>query len=132
MAAASLVERDIGDGEKLVRHLDKDGFPVSAAFWYYESEPDKWRLIIASSIVDEQGSTKAYGRLFESIRRLEKKSRGRYSLDSFRIQLVKKRDRLPALLKRAVKTGPGISGIRFTGNAIDGTLIDDAYIYRVA
>ncbi len=132
MAAASLVERDIGDGEKLVRHLDKDGFPVSAAFWYYESEPDKWRLIIASNVVDDLGPLEAYRQLFESIGRLQKKARSQYSLDSFRIQLVKKRDRLPALLKRAVKTGPGISGIRFTGNAIDGTLIDDAYIYRVA
>ena len=35
-----------------------------------------------------------------------------------------------ALLRTAIRTGPGISGIRFKNNVIDGTLIEDAYIYR--
>jgi hypothetical protein len=37
-----------------------------------------------------------------------------------------------AVLKRAVRTGPGIGGIRFSQNVIDGVLIEDAYIYRLA
>ena len=35
------------------------------------------------------------------------------------------------LLRQVVATGPGISGIRFTSNVINGTLIEDAYIYRL-
>ena len=31
-----------------------------------------------------------------------------------------------SLLRVAVETGPGISGIRFTNNVIDGAVIDDA------
>jgi hypothetical protein len=37
-----------------------------------------------------------------------------------------------ALLRKAVSTGPGISGVRITNNAVNGRIIDDAYIYRVA
>jgi hypothetical protein len=36
-----------------------------------------------------------------------------------------------ALLRTAIHTGPGVGGIRFKNNAINGTLIEDAYIYRM-
>lgn len=36
------------------------------------------------------------------------------------------------LLKIAVRTGPGVSRIRFSKNVINGHFIDDALIYRVA
>ena len=35
------------------------------------------------------------------------------------------------LLKSAISTGPGISGIRFSRNTINGQYIEDAYIYRI-
>jgi len=35
------------------------------------------------------------------------------------------------VLRSAVTTGPGISGIRFSRNTIDGTYIEDSYIYRL-
>jgi hypothetical protein len=35
------------------------------------------------------------------------------------------------LLRVALRTGPGIGGIRFSSNVINGTLIEDAYIYRL-
>ena len=47
------------------------------------------------------------------------------------VTLVKDNDPLVALLRKAISTGPGISGVRFTNNSINGTLIDDAYIYRL-
>ena len=33
------------------------------------------------------------------------------------------------LLRKVIKTGRKVSGIRFTNNVINGTVIDDAYIY---
>jgi hypothetical protein len=44
---------------------------------------------------------------------------------------VKDNDPLVLLLRKAIVTGPGISGIRFTSNSVNGTFIDDAYIYRL-
>ncbi len=128
MAAAPLVDRDIKDGETLVRRLDRDRFPVTAAFWYYEAEDERWTLIIASSIVREHGPREAYRKLIQSIKRIKKSD---YALDSVRVELVKEEDHLPNLLRRAIKTGHDIAGIRFTKNTINGFFIEDAYIYRV-
>jgi hypothetical protein len=47
------------------------------------------------------------------------------------MSLVKREDFIVTLLKKALKTDPGISRIRFTGNVINGTLIEDALIYRL-
>lgn len=132
MASTTLVESDIADGAALVRQLDKDQFPVTAALWLYESEREAWRLIIASRIVAAEGAREAYRRLFKSMKRVRKTRDRPFGLDSTRIQLVEDSDPLPTLLKRAVKTGPGVSGIRFTLNVVGGRYIDDAYIYRVA
>lgn len=35
------------------------------------------------------------------------------------------------LLRTAISTGDGISGIRFSRNTINGTFIEDSYIYRI-
>jgi hypothetical protein len=35
------------------------------------------------------------------------------------------------LLRQVVKTGRELSGIRLTGNSINGVYVDDAYIYRM-
>ena len=51
------------------------------------------------------------------------------SLDD--IAVSKPKNPLLKLLKIAIKTGPAISGIRFTNNVINGQLIKDAHIYRL-
>ncbi len=128
MVAAQLVDDDIRDGETLVRRLDRDRFPVAAAFWYYHPENEKWVLIIGSSMVGERGPRVAYRKLIQSIKRIKKKG---FTLHSSRIELVKERDQLPRLFRGAVKTGLEIAGIRFTQNTINGFFIEDAYIYRM-
>jgi hypothetical protein len=44
---------------------------------------------------------------------------------------VKDNDPIVVLLRKAISTGPGIAGVRFTNNSVNGTFIDDAYIYRL-
>ena len=125
MAAAILVERDIKDGRALIQQLDKDKFPVTAAFWYYYSEWEKWRLIVASPVVESHGQTEGYRRLIESLKLLQHRKTRSFALESGNIELVKPSDRLPILLGRAIRTE-----VRLSWNVIDGTLIEDAYIYR--
>ena len=129
MVAAPLVEKDIRDGETLLRRLDRDGFRATAAFWYWEPEDEKWRLIIATPLVKDKGPREAYMKLDNSARRIRKKG---FALNSMHVQLVKEEEELPSALRRAVKTGRNIAGIRFSRNVIDGTYIEDAYIYRAA
>ena len=47
------------------------------------------------------------------------------------ISVVDSSDQLISLLKVAVKTDKGISSIRFSRNMINGTLVEDTYIYRL-
>ena len=127
MVAASLVDRDIRDGEILLDRLDRDGFPVTAALWFYYSDYEKWSLIIASTLVRTEGPIDAYKKLSISLKQIHERD---FGLDSSRIELVKDKDRIPRALSHAVETGMEISGIRFTGNTINGLYVEDAYIYR--
>jgi hypothetical protein len=127
MAKVPLVERDKEDGKILLRQLDQDEFPVSSAFWYYSSEDERWDLIIASRLVREQGPLAAYRELGETMKRIQATD---FSMDSSRVHLVDEKDFHPSLLRKAIKTGTGISGISFGMNVINGTLVEDAYIYR--
>jgi len=124
----SLSTEMISAGEALTRRLDEAGFVVSASLWLYIPETNAWRLIIGSPEVRTQGPKKAYKQVQSVISKM--------SLDLARIPLkditvIDSNDPLLSILRVAVKTGDGISGIRFTRNVINGTPIEDAYIYRI-
>ena len=55
---------------------------------------------------------------------------GSLSLDS--VTLAKPDSLVVSLLRAAIRTEHDINGIRFTNNVINGTLVEDAYIYRLA
>ena len=127
MVSPALVEDKIKDGETLLRELDDNGVEVKAAFWFYMPEPDEWRLKIAMPLVDSQGPRAAYVRIQEAIFETTEK----LALALSEISVVSPKDQLVKLLKPVIRTGRGISGIRFSRNTINGTFIEDAYIYRI-
>jgi hypothetical protein len=120
---ATLVDLDIAAGAKLVKSLDRHDFPLSAAFWIYSSDTDEWDLIVASPLVDEHGPHWAYQELRDA-------SGTKPPIPLSRISLVPDDHPLVTLLRSAVNVRD--HGIRITNNSIDGVLIDDAYIYRMA
>jgi len=126
MVAPSLVDSKIDAGRRLIEELDQSEFPVSAALWLFREEAINWRLILASSLVDAYGPRETYRRLQRILLKLPD------SIGLSEIQVVGPQDELIQLLRVALKTGPALSGIRFTGNTINGVYIDDAYIYRIA
>ena len=132
MDKPTLVDADMMAGEALVKKLDKSDFDIKAAFWFYMSEPDEWRLFLASPLVDEKGPKEAYKKVQAQLPKLKKEFTRDYELSLQNISLVSPKDNLITLLKTAVKTGPGISHIRFARNVINNVFIEDAYIYRVA
>lgn len=127
LVSGTLTDTMIAAGGSLVRQLDKVGFLVDAAFWMKSPESELWRLVIASPDVRASGPRKTYRKLQSHLVKLHS---GDLSLAN--ITLLDSGDRLLQLLKTAIKTGPGISGIRFTGNTINGVRFPDSYIYRVA
>ncbi len=100
---------------------------IEAALWFYFREQETWKLMLSIKGVEKDGPKSIYNKLQKII--VKAKIRGTLSLSE--IVLAKPKSPLLNLLKMAVRTGPGISGIRFTGNVINGQLIPDSYIYRL-
>lgn len=127
MVKETLVERDISDGKKLIKILDKSGFKVRSAFWLYVSELSEWSLFLASDYVDKYGQKKAYEFIQNEL--LKVASIG-ISLSS--INAVKVNDEMVNLLRMLITTEPDdLNEIRFTQNVINGVMIEDAFIYRI-
>jgi len=118
-------------GEALLSKLDEIKFNVRAAFWFYMPDSEEWRLIFASPAVDKKGPKEAYEKVQSQLPELKEELEQDYELSLQNISVVSPNDDLVKLLKTAVKTGPGVSHIRFARNVIDNVFIEDAYIYRV-
>lgn len=122
-----LVDTDIKDGERLIKALDESQFEVRAAMWFYMIDSDEWLLLIASPYVEENGPKKSYNFIQKELAKLTPPS----EISLKNISVLSPNHDLISLLRIAIRTGPGISGIRFTRNVVNNRLIEDAYIYRM-
>ncbi|MGH9582816.1 MAG: hypothetical protein ACRD4O_07770 [Bryobacteraceae bacterium] len=71
MVKTKLVDALILDGEKILRELDRQNFPVESMFWIELPEQGYWRLIIATDLVADRGTGDAYHRLDEILHGLD-------------------------------------------------------------
>ena len=127
MDRQTLVEADLAAGRQLVLDLDHASFPVAAAFWLHDSEPNAWKLVIATKEA-ERDIHKAYVAIGEILR---KKPEDFARIDLSDVRLVKPKDPIVLKLSRQVPVR-GIGEARWNYGAIDGTVIEDAIIYRTA
>ncbi len=127
MVTNTLTETQIKAGKTLIKAGDTSKLDIEAAFWFYFQEQEAWKLMLSIKGVEKSGPKSTYNKL----QKLLKKTKINEKLPLSEIALLKHNAPLLNLLRTAIKTGLGISGIRFTGNVINGQLIPDAYIYRV-
>ena len=123
-----LTESMIKAGAELTRILDQMNWPLTASLWFYFAEENQWKLLISSPSVATEGPKRAYQRVQEAL--------GNFPQDMPKIDLedvavTDDSHPLISLMKVAIPTGGGISGIRFSRNVINGQVIEDAYIYRL-
>jgi len=123
----SLSPEMVETGEKLLHLLDEAKFDVSAALWFYFSDVNAWRLLIASPKVKIEGPRKAYKKVQSVVSKMLETPK----VGIQNIAVVDSRDPLIHLLRGALRSGAAISGIRFSKNTINGHFIEDAYIYRL-
>lgn len=116
----------IDSGAQLIKALDTQGLAADAAFWIYSPDTETWKLCIVEAKTETLGPKAVYAQVQKAMK-LSKET----DLALDKIALMKADAPLLRLLRTAVKTGPGTSGIRFQKNMINGTLIEDAYIYRM-
>ena len=128
MVEKILTKEMIDIGAVFIRKLDEQGLRPDAAFWLYFPEEQQWKLIVAEVKVGTEGPKNIYRKMRKILADYPDEISG-LSLDD--VTLTRPDAPIVVLLRVAIRTGPGISGIRFKNNAINGTLIEDAYIYRV-
>lgn len=101
---------------------------MSASLWVFVTDAETWRLFLASPIVDSSGTRKAYRRVQQI---LSRSAEVRAIIQLQDITVVGVSDPLIATLRSALKTGAGISGIKFSRGMINGMWIEDAFFYRM-
>ena len=126
MVTQSLTKRMTDDGAALLRQLDDVGLNITAAFWFYLESSDVWTLVLTSPDVEKQGPKSMYSRIQKALPQGS-------SLSVRDVTVLPSDDPIAKLLRVAMKTGPkDVAGIRFSRNTINGHVIEDAYIYRLA
>ncbi len=70
MVAQVLVGPDIAGGAQLLAKLDQELLPILAAFWRYPTSESDWRFVIASPLVDAEGSLLVYERVQAALQQL--------------------------------------------------------------
>lgn len=127
MVKEPLTDSMIDIGETVVRKLNEMGLPISAAFWFFDAEINQWLLRVASSEVVTKGPQAVYGRIREAIDQLGPQAPAELL---WAVRVLEPDAELVKLLRLMVRTGPGISRVRCTRNAVNGRFIDDVLIYR--
>lgn len=70
MAASLLVGPDVAGGAQLLAKLEQEQLPIVAAFWRYPTSESDWRFVIASPLVDAEGSLPVYERIQAALQQL--------------------------------------------------------------
>jgi hypothetical protein len=121
-----LTDGMIAAGQELVKELDQRGWPVEDALWFYDSENNRWQLMIASPNVDTDGPKQSYSFIRSAFDQLPD---ARSAMSLFDVTVRSPADRLIEVIGKELHTGPGIHRRRFRG-AISGQYINDALVYR--
>jgi len=134
MAENTVVKEQLTDemieaGAQLTQKLDELGLPIPVAMWFFLSDINEWRLLFASPQLSAEGPREVYEKIEEARKALGAQAE---RLPLSVIGLMDTNHQLVQLLRIALRTGPGVSRVRFSKNVIDGHFIDDALIYRSA
>ena len=123
-----LTEQMIDAGKKLVERLDQSESDVHSALWFLDPDDNTWKMIVSSPLVETDGPKSFFKRILDANKIAKQSSDPIISLNDIRVSSTS--DPLIDLLLRAISTEKGIHSIRFTKNTINGTFIEDSYIYR--
>jgi hypothetical protein len=112
-------------GANLLTQLDKRKITVEAALWNFSLESGAWRLIFASPEIETAGPRKVYRKIQMALRALPAPKP-----DLSEITVVSSKEPFIEQLKRAIKTGKGLSRVRLTRCSFGTWQVADALVYR--
>ena len=122
MGQTALVKRDERNGQRLSVALDGlERFELSAAFWWYDAERERWSFVLASGLFRREGPRVAYEFVEKQIGLLESsRSRGSF-LKLGQVQIVADDDARVVAMAQAVSVEN--SGVRVSGSTLNLSLI---------
>lgn len=101
-------------------------FPASGALWLFQSTSNEWRLLIATPLVDQVGSRKAYGELSQITQNMNAESD-----QLLRIVLISPKVPFYQALRSVFGKTASVEGARLGNTQVGGMYIDDAYLYEI-
>jgi len=131
MAEEALVESLVQDSVQLVEELDKQGDTPTNALWYYFSDAEEWRFLIAGSTFDNllpQNQIQAYEKLGRAIAKADLAF-----LSIGNVKLVRRDDPLLIATRFVIKTPPnGVIRAHFRDNVFNGIFVKEMLVLRAA
>ena len=128
MDSTTVVREQIDFGEKLIEHLLREGFDVSAAFWLKESERNRWDFYIVSTVRDQDHGG-SYGQLLPLMRQMPRP----YWIDPQEVRLLGTSDQLAKdvlkIYERSARTG--VHPQLWDGSVLGRRGIDAKYFYFI-
>ena len=127
MGKATLVERDIGEGKRLLERLVGSGEKAPVALWLYDSDSESWRLVLAISQV-AKGAREGYYFIGAILKEMPQP----FHLTLQDIKLVSPRDRLVKALLTDKRSARALTDRILPALKIGDAYLEGAYLYQVA
>ena len=131
MAEEALVESLVSDSAKLVAELDSQSDGPSNALWYYFSDAEEWRFLIAGTTFDRllpKDENQAYQKVAKAIT-----TAALASLTIADVKLVRTDDPVLVATKFVIST-PAHAVVRahFRDNTFNGIFVKEMLVLRAA
>lgn len=128
MVETQLTPELMKEGAALIAKLDTVGFSPDAALWIYSPDTGRWRLLLAERKLASSGPREIYRAVQKALTAMRSEI-VHLSLDDVSVAMPSAP--IVQSLRQVIVTVPGAGGIRFPRNVINGTMVEDAYIYRL-
>jgi hypothetical protein len=121
-----LTEQMIEAGEQLIRKLDECKRRPDAALWFYDSDWQRWRLVIADSEVGTKGPKAGYRAIQKLLLKFPE-----IKLEFNDVTLVTPYTDSVPIPQGPVRSGNKLTRIHLTHSVVDGTVVEEALVYRL-
>jgi hypothetical protein len=124
MDKKTLVSTDVEEGQKLVRALENQGLPISAAMWLKRADEGIWRLYISTPDVEAHGPIAVYNLVDKVIRK------GRSNLVLDNVVAANTTNHFINSVARKFRDTSSVASV--SNSTFDDVPVEDAFVYKAA
>ncbi|HKN76948.1 MAG TPA: hypothetical protein VJW94_17355 [Candidatus Acidoferrum sp.] len=124
-------------GRDMTSRLLDNGFELACSLWFYDAESNRWRLVLASPVVDLEGPIRAYEQIEEILQ--DNWEMGIWLRDISAVGATdplvagfRSLGRIELLRPRHATADRVTTARRYTRGRVGDNFVEDAYVYLVA